>query len=71
VRADKNKGHSASEALEILGKLEKDLERLQVSLAAYGRSDHGERYEALRWHLPVLRQRIIELSASRVADPAR
>ncbi|MEJ2088253.1 MAG: hypothetical protein P8Y69_07230 [Gammaproteobacteria bacterium] len=53
MRPDKNKADGIA---RILTNLEGELEALCVSLDAYERSAHAERFEALRWHLPILRQ---------------
>jgi hypothetical protein len=44
--------------MEILEQLDRDLSGLLVSLAAYERSDHPERFEAVRWHLPILEEHV-------------
>lgn len=54
---------------EILEQLDVDLSGLLVSLAAYQRSDHPERFEALRWHLPILEKHVRKLSRELGAEP--
>ncbi|MGE0622876.1 MAG: hypothetical protein AB7I04_15460 [Pseudomonadales bacterium] len=70
MRPDKNKAGEGAEALlGCLTALERDLDRLALFLAAYGRSEHPERAEALRWLVPVLAERSAELrSSSRVFE---
>lgn len=65
VRPDKNKADGVA---GILAALDGDLEGLLVSLDAYERSSHPERFEALRWHLPILRQRCRELARASSAQ---
>jgi hypothetical protein len=64
VRPDKNKAAAPAEALLLtLAGLERDLALLTVFLAAYTRSNHPQRFEALRWQLPILQGRLAAIRA--------
>lgn len=68
ARPDKNKGVEPVEDLvRTLAALERDLDRLGLFLAAYRRSAHPERGEALRWLLPVLSGRLATIRSGACA----
>jgi len=71
VRPDKNKAEVPTARLaRSLAALQQDLERTLVFLAAYERSRHRQRGEALRWLVPVLREWTIEIRSLTSAGEA-
>jgi hypothetical protein len=65
ARPDKNKAEGVP---QVLAALEEDLAELLVSLETYERSTHPERFEALRRHIPLLRDRCRALKSHRAAQ---